>query len=62
MSFAIQAKGLEYLLNHRQTLTPHLYNVPAETDREIAQIKLSSLGVSIDTLTPAQDAYLHHVE
>lgn len=62
MSFAIQAKGLEYLLNHRQALTPHLYNVPAETDREIAQIKLSSLGVSIDTLTPAQDAYLHHVE
>lgn len=62
MSFAIQAKGLEYLLRHKQSLTPHLYTVPAETDREIAQIKLSSLGVAIDKLTPAQNAYLHHVE
>ncbi len=62
MSFAIQAKGLEYLLANKGTLLPHLYSVPAETDREIAAIKLAALGVSIDQLTAEQDAYLRHVE
>jgi len=36
-----------------------LYSVPVEIDREVAHRKLAALEVSIDTLTPEQDRYLH---
>lgn len=62
MSFAIQAKGLEYLVRTEGTLRPHLYAVPAEIDREVAAIKLHALGVDIDSLTDEQLAYLRRVE
>jgi len=57
MSFAIQAKSLEYLANTPK-LSPALYNVPQEIDREVAALKLDSMGAEIDVLTEAQKRYL----
>ena len=62
MSFAIQAKGLEYLAKTAGTLEKRVYAVPAEIDRAVAEIKLASMHVSIDTLSPEQEEYLAKVE
>ena len=62
MSFALQAKGLEYLANNRGKLPHSLLSVPREIDAEVAQLKLQSLGTSIDVLTPEQVDYLTRVE
>ena len=62
MSFGIQAKSLEYLVKHAGSLEKKVYSVPAETDREVASIKLAAMNVSIDELTPAQRDYLERVE
>ena len=62
MSFAIQAKSLEYLVKHAGVLEKKVYAVPAETDREVAGIKLAATGISIDELTSAQREYLERVE
>ncbi len=62
MSFAIQAKSLEYLVKTQGQLEHRLYAVPREIDEQVARIKLDSLCVSIDTLTEAQKAYLANVE
>ena len=62
MSFALQAKGLEYLAQNRGKLAHKLYSVPRETDVAVARLKLESLGVSIDALTPEQLEYLSRVE
>jgi len=62
MSFAIQAKSLEYLANtlkENKRLQPALYNVPKETDQEIAAIKLASMGAKIDVLTDEQKKYMN---
>ncbi|HLI28082.1 MAG TPA: adenosylhomocysteinase [Chloroflexota bacterium] len=58
MSFANQALASEYMLRHHRELERKVYPVPAEIDREIARLKLASLGVQIDTLTPEQAKYL----
>jgi adenosylhomocysteinase len=58
MSFADQALSVEYLVKHAQKLEPKVYPVPAEIDREVARLKLESLGVAIDKLTPEQEEYL----
>ena len=62
MSFAIQAKGLEYLAKTAGTLQKRVYAVPAEIDRAVAEIKLASMQVGIDRLSPAQEEYLAKVE
>ena len=62
MSFAIQAKSLEYLAKNRDKLEKKVYAVPAEIDSEVAAIKLETLGVEIDALTDEQKAYLNKVE
>ncbi len=62
MSFGIQAKSLEYLAAHAGSLEKKVYAVPAETDRAVAEIKLAAMGISIDHLTPEQEAYLSKVE
>ncbi len=62
MSFAIQAKGLEYLAQNVGKLEKRVYAVPAEIDRRVAEIKLASMQVSIDTLSDEQKAYLERVE
>ena len=62
MSFGIQAKSLEYLAKNAGRLEKRVYAVPAEIDREVASIKLSSMRVSIDSLSERQKAYLSQVE
>lgn len=59
MSFANQALGSEYMLQRSKELQPRVYTLPAELDKEIARLKLHAMGIRIDTLTPAQDEYLH---
>lgn len=58
MSFANQALGAEYFLQNKDTLENKVYDVPEDLDREIARLKLASMGVSIDVLTPEQEKYL----
>jgi adenosylhomocysteinase len=58
MSFANQALGAEYLVQHGKELTRDVHNVPRELDREIAALKLTAMGVGIDALTPEQQHYL----
>lgn len=62
MSFANQALCSEYMVKNHSSLKNRVYTVPIEIDREIARLKLASMGVTIDTLTPEQDAYLHSWE
>ncbi|MGI6591215.1 MAG: adenosylhomocysteinase [Eggerthellaceae bacterium] len=59
MSFANQALAAEYLLEHAGELDKQVYNVPDEIDDGVARVKLETLGVSIDALTPEQIKYLH---
>ena len=59
MSFAIQALSARYLVEHRGAMPARLNNVPAEIDCEVALRKLSSEGISIDTLTPEQHLYIY---
>lgn len=58
MSFANQALCAAYLVRHAGRLQKEVYNVPLEIDREVARLKLESMGVGIDTLTPEQERYL----
>jgi adenosylhomocysteinase len=58
MSFADQALTAEWLVHNAAELTPAVYEVPVEIDKEVAALKLSAMGVSIDVLTPAQAEYL----
>ncbi len=57
MSFALQAKCLEYLAK-ASGLAHKLYSVPVETDLSVARMKLAKTSVAIDTLTDDQKAYL----
>ena len=58
MSFANQALAAEHLVKSAGTLQPKVYRLPEELDREIARLKLASMGLTIDTLTPKQARYL----
>jgi adenosylhomocysteinase len=58
MSFANQALSVEHIVQHAGELERHVYDVPAQIDREIARLKLESLGVDIDTITEEQRRYL----
>jgi adenosylhomocysteinase len=58
MSFANQALAAEWVLQQSGKLEPMVYNVPPDIDREISRLKLDTMGVEIDTLTPAQREYL----
>jgi adenosylhomocysteinase len=58
MSFANQALGLEYAVQHAGELERKVYPVPAEIDKEIARLKLETMGVEIDVLTEEQAKYL----
>jgi len=60
MSFANQALSVKYLLEN--DLEPRVYNVPLEIDEEIASLKLESMGIKIDQLTPEQKKYLESWE
>lgn len=58
MSFANQALSVEYLLQKAKGLEKKVYRVPEAIDSEISRLKLKSMGVQIDTLTPEQKHYL----
>ena len=57
MSFANQALGLEWLRAHVDELEPQVYGVPEEIDREVARLKLESMGIHIEPMTEEQRAY-----
>lgn len=59
MSFANQALGAEYLLRSGRNLEPAVYDIPSEIDNQIASLKLETLGIVIDHLTPAQAEYIN---
>jgi adenosylhomocysteinase len=58
MSFANQALAAEFVVGHAGRLEPRVYDVPEEIDREIARLKLESMGTEIDSLTEEQARYL----
>ncbi len=58
MSFANQSLSVEYLRKKAKALKKDVYGVPSHIDREVARLKLKSMKVEIDTLTPEQDRYL----
>ena len=58
MSFANQALSAEHVVTHASELEPRVYVVPEEIDREIARLKLESMGAEIDQLTEEQARYL----
>lgn len=58
MSFANQALGAEYVLNHAKELKLEVYTLPQELDKEIASLKLHAMGIKYDTLTEEQEKYL----
>lgn len=57
MSFALQALALEYLVKN-PGMEPGVHQVPETIDQEVALMKLNSLGLNIDCLTPEQEKYL----
>jgi adenosylhomocysteinase len=58
MSFANQALSAEYAVRHAAELERRVYPVPSEIDKEIARLKLETMGVAIDQLTEEQAKYL----
>jgi len=58
MSFANQALSAEYLVKNHQSLERKVYPVPEELDKKVARLKLESMGIKIDKLTPEQEEYL----
>jgi adenosylhomocysteinase len=59
MSFANQALAVRYIVENGKRLEKKVYAVPVEIDRRVAELKLASMGLKIEKLTPEQDRYLH---
>lgn len=58
MSFANQALSIAYLWQQGTSLEQLVYPVPTEIDQQVAKMKLAAMKISIDALTPQQQAYL----
>mgnify|MGYP000153286808 CR=1 FL=1 len=58
LSFALQALSARYILQEGPNLARRVYQVPAAVDNQVAELKLRSLGITIDHLSPEQEAYL----
>ena len=58
MSFADQALCCEYMVKNAKTLEKRVYTVPVDLDKRVAKLKLESMGIKIDRLTPEQEEYL----
>jgi adenosylhomocysteinase len=58
MSFANQALAAEFMVKNHEGLEKRVYPVPEEIDREIARLKLASMGMRIDVPTAAQESYM----
>ncbi|MEI6216263.1 MAG: adenosylhomocysteinase [Actinomycetes bacterium] len=62
MSFSDQALTAEWLLKMASQLSAGIHDVPTSIDKEVARLKLESMGATIDKLTAAQDLYLNSWE
>jgi adenosylhomocysteinase len=58
MSFADQALSVEYMVKNCKKLEKTVYKVPDELDKRVAKLKLESMGIKIDRLSPEQEEYL----
>lgn len=58
MSFSTQALGSAWMATQKTPLAPGVYDIPEDMEREIAMLKLASMGMTIDQLTPEQKQYL----
>ncbi len=58
MSFSTQAMEAEYVIKRAGVLSPAVYDVPIEIERQVSRLKLKSMGISIDKLTAEQVEYL----
>jgi adenosylhomocysteinase len=58
MSFADQALAAEWLVRNAEGMAPQVVDVPIEIDADVARLKLASMGMAIDSLTPEQEKYL----
>jgi adenosylhomocysteinase len=58
MSFANQALSAEYMVKYHDKLEKKVYSVPEELDKQVAKMKLESMSVQIDRLSPEQEEYL----
>jgi adenosylhomocysteinase len=58
MSFANQALCLEYMVKNKGSLEIKVHPVPEAIDKQVARLKLQSMGITIDSLTPEQKRYL----
>ncbi len=58
MSFANQALCVDYLVKNHKQMEKKVFPVPVELDKRVAKLKLESMGVKIDRLTPEQEEYL----
>jgi adenosylhomocysteinase len=62
MSFANQALCSEWMVKNHAKLERRVYSVPEDIDKNIARLKLKSMGVKVDTLTAEQHKYLNSWE
>ena len=62
LSFADQALTAEWLVSEAKNLKPGVHEVPLAIDKEVAALKLKSMGGAVDVLTPAQEQYLNSWE
>jgi adenosylhomocysteinase len=58
MSFADQALCCDYMVKNHASLEKQVYTVPVDLDKRVAKLKLESMGIKIDRLTPEQEEYL----
>ena len=57
MSFADQALSVEFIVKNASQLEKTVHKVPEELDKRVARLKLESMGIKIDRLTPEQEEY-----
>ena len=62
LSFADQALTAEWLVHEAKNLKPGVHEVPVAIDKEVATLKLRSMGGAVDILTPEQVQYLNSWE
>jgi adenosylhomocysteinase len=58
MDIADQALSVEYMVKNFKTLEKKVYKVPDDLDKRVAKLKLESMGIKIDRLSPEQEEYL----
>ena len=62
LSFSVQALTAEYLIKNRGKLEHKVHTVPDEINEEIAEVKLETMNITIDSLTEEQEAYVKSFE